>query len=143
MFFSSITHELRTPLNTIIPMSQNLAQYISDSKGQIYLKIIINAALHLQNMIEDTLDLSRIENHKFELNFDYFDVRSIIRDVADIMRFQIEQKKLNLYTIISPSVPLTIFSDAKRFKQVLFNLLGNAAKFTLKGYIKVNVYLEN
>ena len=65
MFFSSMAHELRTPLNSIIPMCSNLKTYIKEEKGKFILKIITNSALHLQSVIEDALDISRIENNKF------------------------------------------------------------------------------
>jgi signal transduction histidine kinase len=94
MFFASIAHELRTPLNTIIPMSNRLKQSITDSKDKVYLNIIISSAAHLQNLIEDALDMSRIENNKFEVNLASFNIREIIEETASIMRFQIEQKKL-------------------------------------------------
>ena len=62
MYFSSVAHELRTPLNTIIPMSEKLKDLMNDAKSKLLLKIIINSAYHLQSVIEDALDMSRIEN---------------------------------------------------------------------------------
>jgi len=103
------------------------------------LKLVLNAALHLESVIEDALDLSRIENNKFALVKENFDVVEAVDEVCDIMRFQIESKSLHLYVSISESVPQIIYSDKKRFKQVLFNLIGNAAKFTYSGGITVNV----
>lgn len=107
------------------------------------MKIIFNAAIHLSNMIEDALDLSRLENNKFDLHLEFFNLSKIIQEVTEVMRFQIEQKKLNLYTVISPIVPKMVLSDPKRYKQVLFNLIGNAIKFTLTGYIKVNIFCKD
>jgi signal transduction histidine kinase len=90
MFFSSIAHELRTPLNSIIPLGTRLKNHISSETGHKYLKIIMNSAHHLSNLVEDALDMSRIENHKFEINYQEFNVRTIIQDIIDIMEFQVE-----------------------------------------------------
>ena len=87
MFFSSVAHELRTPLNSIIPMGENLKKYVHGERGLMLLKIILNSAFHLQSVIEDALDMSRIENNKFEINFGEFEIRKIIEEVADIMSF--------------------------------------------------------
>ena len=81
IFFSSVAHELRTPLNSIIPMIRMILDTMShtiDSRVQNYLQIILNAALHLQNVIEDALDMSRLENNKFSI---YKEMSSIKRAV--------------------------------------------------------------
>ena len=93
LFFSSIAHELRTPLNSIIPVVRLITEYYSqniDQKIINYLKVILNSALHLQNVIEDALDMSRIENNKFIVFKEKFNVRSAVEEVCDIMRFPIE-----------------------------------------------------
>lgn len=95
----------------------------------------LNSALHLESLVEDALDLSRIENNKFTLNKDTFDLKAAINDVCDIMMFQVESKQLSLELTILDNVPSSVFSDAKRIKQVLFNLIGNAIKFTYEGSI--------
>ena len=75
MFFSSVAHELRTPFNSIIPISKMLLSMLSDPKALKFLNIIYMSSLHLSNVIEDALDLSRIENKKFEVNLSFFDIR--------------------------------------------------------------------
>lgn len=87
LFFSSVAHELRTPLNSIIPLSQRLNKYITDDKGKEILQIIQNSSIHLQNVIEDALDMSRIENNKFSINYSKIDLRATIKEVIDIMEF--------------------------------------------------------
>jgi signal transduction histidine kinase len=87
MFFSSVAHELRTPLNTIIPMSQQLSTNLTDNYSQTCIKIILNSSHHLQNIIEDALDMTRIENHRFQVNEDFFDIRQLINEVKLIMEF--------------------------------------------------------
>ena len=85
MFFSSIAHELRTPLNSIIPMIKMiLTSFLSsiDDRVSNFLKIILNSSLHLQNVIEDALDMSRIENNKFTIFKEMFDVEEAVKEVA-------------------------------------------------------------
>ncbi|TNV85225.1 hypothetical protein FGO68_gene1273 [Halteria grandinella] len=141
-FFSSVAHELRTPLNSILPILQlMLDTFSSMSKERIgkFLQVVFNSSLHLQNVIEDALDISRLENNKFTLFKEEFNVKKAIEEVADILRFQIEQKHIGLILEISENVPNVIYSDVKRFKQVLFNLVGNAIKFTFQGQITLRV----
>jgi two-component system, OmpR family, phosphate regulon sensor histidine kinase PhoR len=90
MFFSSVAHELRTPLNSIIPVVKMIIDYFSanfDTKVKNYLKVILNSAYHLQNVIEDALDMSRIENNKFSIFKEMFDIKGSVNEVCDIMRF--------------------------------------------------------
>lgn len=94
-------------------------------------------------MIEDALDISRLENNKFEINKDLFDLRGTCNELANIMKFQIEQKGIEMKLKISRSVPSVIFSDQKRLKQILFNLIGNALKFTYKGGITLNLKYDS
>ncbi len=81
MFFSSIAHELRTPLNSIIPMIKMILsnfQTSIDERVENYLKIILNSSMHLQNVIEDALDMSRIENNKFTIFKEMFDIKTAV-----------------------------------------------------------------
>jgi len=90
IFFSSVAHELRTPLNSIIPMIKMMLENMAstlDARAQNYLKIILNSALHLQNVIEDALDMSRLENNKFTIFREFFDIRQAIDNVCSIMKF--------------------------------------------------------
>ena len=90
MYFSSIAHELRTPLNSIIPIIRmiltNFRQSIDD-RVENYLKIVLNSSLHLENVIEDALDMSRIENGKFEIINELFDIRKTLNEVCEVMEF--------------------------------------------------------
>ena len=119
-------------------LSPDCPQYDRLSK---YLKIIFNSSIHLQNVIDNALDISRIENNQFQLFLEVYEIRKSIEKVFEIMDFQIEQKGLRLLLEVDDSVPLMIKSDRKRIKQVLFNLIGNAVKYTLRGEITVTVEL--
>lgn len=102
----------------------------------------MNSSFHLENVIEDALDISRLENNKFKIFNEQFDPRELFRQVTDIMMFQVEQKGLNLECNISENVPTKLISDHKRLRQVLFNIVGNAIKFTFKGSIQISVSYE-
>ena len=88
MFFSSVAHELRTPLNSIVPISARLKEITKDPKALKFIEIIVNSSKHLLHVIEDALDMSRIENNKFELNEEDFNIRQVISEVQEIMSFQ-------------------------------------------------------
>ncbi len=112
LFFSSVAHELRTPLNSIIPIIRMMLDTMElEPRVVNYLQIILNSALHLQNVIEDALDMSRLENNKFSIFKEIFDLRLAVQEVCDIMRFQIKQKGLDLNLQIGEGVPSTIHSD--------------------------------
>lgn len=76
----------------------------------------MNSSVHLENVIQDALDISRIENNKFTLLMERFDIRTAVKEVSEIMQFQLEQKNLAFDIKISNSVPTTIYSDKRRFK---------------------------
>lgn len=115
---------------------------INADKLSTFLGVVLNSSMHLQSVIEDALDISRLENNKFTLYKEIFDIRNAVNEVCEIMKFQLNQKNLGLEMNISDKVPLKIYSDVKRYKQVIFNLMGNAIKFTYEGKIKVNLDLD-
>ncbi|TNV84633.1 hypothetical protein FGO68_gene14129 [Halteria grandinella] len=142
-FFSSVAHELRTPLNSVIPIlkmvQDQMERAFDPQRVRRFIQIALNSSMHLENVIEDALDISRLENNKFQIFQELFTVRDLVKQVSDIMRFQVEQKGLTLIDTISDRVPNKIKSDQKRLKQVLFNLVGNAIKFTFKGSITIRL----
>ena len=85
MFFTSIAHELRTPLNSIIPMTKRLEQITTDEKSLKLIQIIKNSSIFLSNIIEDALDLSRIENDKFKINEEFCNIKNEVQEVLEIM----------------------------------------------------------
>ena len=90
-------------------------------------------------MIEDALDIARLANRKFRIIRKTFNVRTALQEVCDIVKFQTDEKDLAFFVIVLETVPSDIYSDEKRFKQVLFNLIGNAAKYTFSGLISVEL----
>lgn len=85
MYFSQITHELRTPLVSIIPITEQLKSYVCEERGKYLLKIVSNSVHHLSNIVNDILDMARIENGKFEIQPEEIDIRKTVHEVYDIL----------------------------------------------------------
>ena len=86
--------------------------------------------------------MSRLENNTFTIYKELFNIRNAVKEVCDIMNFQLYAKNLKIEIDIKQNVPREIYSDQKRFKQVLFNLIGNAVKFTFQGGIKIRMEMQ-
>jgi signal transduction histidine kinase/CheY-like chemotaxis protein len=129
-FLSNMSHEIRTPLNAVIGMAQ-IAHKTPDIERKDYcLTKIEESSHHLMGVIDDILDMSKIEANKFELSYTAFDFREMIRKTTDVMAFNVAAKKLKLNVVIDNGIPETIVSDEQRLSQVIVNLLSNAVKFT-------------
>jgi PAS domain S-box-containing protein len=132
-FLSRMSHEMRTPMNAIIGMV-TIAKSSNDPKKKEYCLDRINeASTHLLGVINDVLDISKIEANKFELSFTEFPVQKLIRRVSTVNAFKIEEKKQEMIISVDPSMPAAIVSDEQRLAQVITNLLSNAVKFTPDG----------
>lgn len=133
-FLASMSHELRTPLHTIIGFSELLAEEIEgqlNAKQRRFIGHIHTDSLHLLDLINDILDISKIESGRIELRREVFDVASALEETLSSVRHQGEAKSIGIETNLSISP--TIFADRLRIKQILFNLLSNALKFTSDG----------
>ncbi len=129
-FLSSMSHEIRTPMNAIIGMS-SIAKSTNDLEKMRYcMDKIDNASAHLLGIINDILDMSKIESGKFELSPTMFDFEKMMMKVAGVQTFRIEEKHQEFFVKISPEIPRFILSDEQRIAQVVTNLLSNAVKFT-------------
>jgi PAS domain S-box-containing protein len=140
MFIASMSHELRTPLNSIIGFTgiilQGLVGEINEEQRK-QLALVKNSANHLLALINDVIDVSKIEADQIELVIEEYDLADLIQEVNDSFKVALEEKGLKL----SLEMPerLTIKSDERRTKQVFMNLVSNAVKFTDKGEIKIKV----
>ncbi len=139
-FLANMSHEIRTPLNSVIGFSELLNSRIKDDRNSKFVKGIISSGKNLLTLINDILDLSKIEAGKFELIFDSVAIRNVIKEIHQIFSFKFEEKNLNYEEIIDPDVPESVLLDEARFRQVLVNLVGNAVKFTENGYVRVSLY---
>lgn len=135
-FLARMSHELRTPLNAILGFSQLMAKDAGILPGhREQLRIINRSGEHLLAMINDVLDLSKIEDGKIKLFPSIFDLHYLCHEIGDMMRFRAQEKGLSLGVSLSPEVPRFIRSDSLKLRQILINLLGNAVKFTLSGSV--------
>jgi signal transduction histidine kinase/CheY-like chemotaxis protein len=140
-FLANMSHELRTPLNAIIGYSEMLRDDVTDPTAQSDLSKIEASGKHLLSLINDVLDLSKIEAGRMELHHERFDVAEVCREMAATLAPLLEKNGNALEIDVSEDVG-TLWSDVVRVRQVLLNLLSNAAKFTERGRITLRVRRE-
>lgn len=138
-FLANMSHELRTPLNGILGYSQILSRTTLDDKQQRGIDIIYQCGSHLLTLINDVLDLAKIEAQKMELYPHPCYFPALLQGVVEICRLKAEQKSLNFVFQEPKNLPTGIVTDEKRLRQVLLNLLGNAIKFTDRGKVSFKV----
>jgi len=136
-FLASISHEIRTPLNAINGFSSLLATNPADPKSDQYLKGISNASQNLLRLINDILDLSKIEASKLNIEYISITFSKLKEELEQIFMLSIQEKPIEFHIEIDASLPSTILFDEIRLRQILVNLIGNSFKFTESGFIKV------
>ena len=138
-FLANMSHEIRTPLNAVIGISELLSNTIKDKKQQNYMNTINNAGNSLLLIINDILDLSKIESGKMELNFKPIKLHAIFKEIETIFMQEVHNKEIEFFVEIPNDIPELILFDEVRIRQILLNLIGNAVKFTEKGYVKLSI----
>ena len=138
-FISTISHELRTPLNGIVGLSRILLDTELTAEQEKYLKTIHVSAVTLGNIFNDIIDMDKMERHKVQLDNQPVDFTSFLADLENLSGLQAQQKGLRF--VMEPALPLPhkVVTDGTRLRQILWNLISNAVKFTLHGQVVVRV----
>jgi len=139
-FLANMSHEIRTPLNAILGISEALAEKATESFVRSKLNTINSSGKTLLSLINDILDLSKIEAGKLEFHNTPTHIESVVKEVADMFQHKLANKLLKLELHFDKNIPQYILFDETRLRQLLFNLIGNSVKFTDKGSIKVSVH---
>ncbi len=138
-FLANMSHEIRTPMNSILGFSELLAKQLSDPIQKDYLSSIIRGGNTLLSIINDILDLSKIEAGKLEIVLESVDVKQLALEMEAIFSVKLIQKNIHFELDIDPNLPKYILLDNTRIRQILFNLIGNAIKFTDHGSVKLGL----
>ncbi len=138
-FLANMSHEIRTPMTAIIGFGEVLLEHTPSGEAYDAANTIVRNANHLLEIINDILDLSKIEAGKMTIEMVHFDPRELVRDVEQLMRVRADAKHLQLSVDFDQQTPNTILSDPTRVRQILVNLVGNAIKFTELGAVNIRV----
>ena len=138
-FLANMSHEIRTPMNAILGLSEILLGKEQSDEDKEYLRSINSSEKTLLYLINDILDLSKIEADKVEIINKQVNILSIMDDMKRIFSQKVSEKKLDYITEISPTIEEIVFIDEIRLRQILLNVIGNAVKFTDKGFIKISL----
>ncbi|MDR1368019.1 MAG: response regulator [Candidatus Accumulibacter sp.] len=140
LFLARMSHEIRTPMNAIIGLGELAYRECGQSKVLEHIADIKNAGANLLAIINDILDFSKIESGRMEFTLFPYEMSSLLSDVLAVIHIRMLEKPLKLITEISPTIPAVMTGDINHIRQILFNLLGNAVKFTNQGFIKFLAY---
>lgn len=138
-FLANMSHEIRTPMNAIMGFTELLGDRLQTPEARSYLEAIASSGKTLLTLINDILDLSKIEAGKLDLTYELVNLRSVVHDIQHIFSLKAAEKGLQLQICIDDSVPKAIYIDDVRLRQILFNVVGNALKFTEAGYVKIQL----
>lgn len=141
-FLANMSHEIRTPMNAIMGFTELLSARLTEPGLKKYADTIKSAGKDLLLLINDILDLSKIEAGKLDIDKSPANAHSLFQEVANIFALSLKQKGVDMLLEVEPGIPESLMLDTVRLRQVLLNLMGNAVKFTESGYVKLRAYTE-
>ncbi len=142
-FLATMGHEIRTPLNAVTGFSELLSALVTDEKQKSYLSAIKSSGNNLLLLINDILDLSKIESGRLELQYSPVDLRILLMEIEQIFILRVQKKAIQFFVDVNSKVPVILYLDKLRLRQILINLVDNAIKFTNKGFVKLSVDVFN
>lgn len=141
-FLAMMSHEIRSPMNGIISVGEMLEKSNLDNEQNQLVTIINQSAETLLTILDDVLDLSKIEAGKLQINNHPFDLRSVLTGVANLLEQGFKQKKVSLSVDLADDLPESVIGDSNRIRQIMYNLLSNALKFTENGSVQLTATTE-
>jgi PAS domain S-box-containing protein len=142
-FLANMSHELRTPINGIVGLTNMLRNTPMDDQQNSMLDLLEVSSQSLLGVINDVLDLSKIEAGKFSIVRTPNDIRKLVKSVFDLMKFKADEQNIELLLEADENLPQYIMIDSLRFNQIMMNLLSNAIKFTERGHVKLKVTVQH
>ena len=142
-FLANMSHEIRTPLNGVLGLANIGEKEYAQHPASENFKLISESGQHLLEVINDILDLSKLESGQFTIEHEAFDLVHAIKKCFNLISEQAKNKGINMSLVLAPDLPLWVKGDVLRLRQILINLLGNAIKFTNEGQVDLNCKNEN
>ncbi|PPD94066.1 hypothetical protein GOBAR_DD08888 [Gossypium barbadense] len=136
-FLSVMNHEMRTPMHAIIALCSLLLETELTPEQRVMIETVLKSSNLLATLINDVLDLSRLEDGSLELDFGMFDLHGIFKEAINLIKPIASIKKLSMTMILAPDLPMYAVGDEKRLMQTILNIVGNAVKFTKEGYVSI------
>ncbi|MHA2851595.1 ATP-binding protein [Vibrio harveyi] len=141
-FLATMSHELRTPMNGVLGISQIIASETQEKTTKEHVKVILDSGQHLMTILNDILDFSKVEENKLELEAAPFNLPQVLTPVCSAIQPLIEEKNIQLYVENEVPENIEFNGDCARIRQILFNLAGNAVKFTSDGHVLIRAELD-